>query len=155
MQAQGPELIAGLAPQDAESILALGEEITLAADQVLFDLGQAADSVYVVRTGQVALSLPLQFAGVTRDVFIEERFPGQTLGWSALIPPWKFTLKATAPLATELLKLPRAALLDHFARHPAVGYVVALNIARVVGQRLQVAQAMWAREVQHRVTAHV
>jgi hypothetical protein len=57
-------------------------------------------------------------------------------------------LKATAPLETELIALPRSALLEHFAARPAVGYAVTRNLAAVVGQRLQVFQAMWLREVQ-------
>lgn len=79
---------------------------------------------------------------------VEERLPGQMVGWSGLVPPHRFTLNATAPLETELLALPRGALLAHFAAWPAVGYVVNQNLARIVGQRLQVLQAMWLREMQ-------
>ena len=70
------------------------------------------------------------------------------LGWSALIPPHRFTLKATAPLETVLIALPRQALVSHFAAHPAVGHVVISNLATIIGQRLQVLQAMWLREMQ-------
>jgi hypothetical protein len=47
-----------------------------------------------------------------------------------------------------VLALGRAALLEHFAARPALGYAVALNVAAIVGQRLQVFQAMWLREIQ-------
>ena len=70
------------------------------------------------------------------------------VGWSGLVPPHRYTLNASAPLVTELLALPRAALLAHFAACPAVGYVVCRNLAGIVGQRLQVLQAMWLREMQ-------
>jgi CRP-like cAMP-binding protein len=82
------------------------------------------------------------------DILIEERTAGQTLGWSALIPPNRFTLTATALVQTEVIALPRTALLEHFARTPEVGYAVTRNVAAVVGQRLQVFQAMWLREMQ-------
>jgi hypothetical protein len=49
---------------------------------------------------------------------------------------------------TEVLVLHRSALLEHFAGHPEVGYAVTRNVAAVVGQRLQVFQAMWLREMQ-------
>jgi hypothetical protein len=39
-------------------------------------------------------------------------------------------------------------LLDHLAAHPDIGYRVALNVAAVIGRRLQVLQAMWLREMQ-------
>ena len=47
--------------------------------------------------------------------------------------------------------LPRTALCDHFLRHPEVGYMVTLNLAAVIGQRLQLFQAMWLREMERMV----
>lgn len=148
------DLLAGIAPADAQSVIALGTLMKLGAGDVLFKLGDVADAVFLIRRGRIALTLPLQVGGSEQDVFIEERLPGQTLGWSALIPPFKFTLKATAPLETELLALPRAPLLQYFAERPHVAYPVALNLAAVIGQRLQVFQAMWLREMQRLVNAH-
>ena len=81
-------------------------------------------------------------------VLIEERAPGQPFGWSALIPPHRFTLKATAPLDTEVLAIPRTTLLQYFETHPDIGYIVTQNVAEVMGRRLQVFQAMWLREMQ-------
>jgi CRP-like cAMP-binding protein len=81
-------------------------------------------------------------------VLVEERAAGQMVGWSGLIPPHRFTLKASAQIDTDVLRLPRTPLLEFFDRNPAVGYVVMRNLASVVGQRLQVFQAMWLREMQ-------
>jgi CRP-like cAMP-binding protein len=79
---------------------------------------------------------------------MEEKFPGETLGWSALVPPHRFTLNARASIPSELLRLPREALLEHLAAHPDIGYRLTLNVAAVIGHRLQVFQAMWLREMQ-------
>jgi hypothetical protein len=38
---------------------------------------------------------------------------------------------------------------QHFGRRPDIGYAVSRNVAAVVGQRLQVFQAMWLRQMQH------
>ena len=105
-------------------------------------------NLYVVRQGRIALTLPMEVRGQAQDVLIEERGPGQAVGWSALIPPHRFTLKATAPLGTDVLVLPRARLIEYLTAHPAIGYQVARNVAAVVGQRLQVFQAMWLRQMQ-------
>lgn len=148
------DLLAGLPPAEAQTVIALGTAVRLGAGDVLFRLGDTADAVYLIRRGRIALTLPLQVGGEEQDVFIEERVPGQTLGWSALIPPFKFTLKATAPLETEVLALPRAPLLEYFGERPHVAYPIALNLAAVIGQRLQVFQAMWLREMQRLVNAH-
>ena len=149
-----PEMLTGLSVEDAEEVLALGSTVALAPGDVLFDLGDDAQCVYLIRRGRIALTLPMSIGGRHEDVFIEERLPGQTCGWSALIPPRRFTLKASSPLETEVTAIPRVALLDYFAAKPQVGYIAALNVAAVIGQRLQVVQAMWLRQMQRLVDEH-
>lgn len=148
MAERQPDLLQGLAAADAAAVLALGSRVPLAEGTTLFRLGSEASSLYVVERGRVTLTLPMHVGGRDQDVLVEERLPGQMLGWSALIPPHRFTLNATAPLATDVLALPRQALLDHFGQHPEVGYTVLTNLAGIIGHRLQVLQAMWLREMQ-------
>lgn len=152
MTSEQPDLVKGLTAEGAASIMAMGTPVRLAVGACLFRLGDAAESVYLIRRGRIALMLPMQVGGRDADVVVEEHEPGQMLGWSALIPPHRFTLTATAPLATEVLAFRRADLMDYCAAHPDVGYVVALNIAAVVGQRLQVFRAMWLRQMQRSVS---
>ena len=141
------DLLKSITPEDARAVLALGSRVSLPSGAVLFELGASADHLYVIDRGRVNLTLPMQVFGHDEDILVEERLPGQTLGWSALIPPHRFTLKATAQIDTELHVFGRAALLGHFAAHPSVGYAVVGNVAATVGQRLQVFQAMWLREM--------
>jgi CRP/FNR family cyclic AMP-dependent transcriptional regulator len=142
------DLLGGVTPAHIQAISALGQTTRLATGDRLFRLGQAADSLFVIVRGRVALTLPMQVREHDEDILIEERGPGQTVGWSALIPPHRFTLTASALIETDVLALPREALLDYFAANPDAGYAVTRNIASVVGQRLQVFQAMWLREMQ-------
>jgi CRP-like cAMP-binding protein len=117
----------------------------------LFHLGGAAESIYLVVRGRLRLTLPMQVRSHEEDVLVEERASGQTVGWSALIPPCRFTLTASAPLEAEVIALSREALNGYFAAHPATGYAVSLNVSCVIGHRLQLFQAMWLREVQRMV----
>jgi CRP-like cAMP-binding protein len=142
-----PDLLKSMSAEDADAILSLGRHVMLLSGTVLFELGADADQLYVINRGRVNLTLPMQVFGQEQDILVEERVAGQTLGWSALIPPHRFTLKATAQIDTDLLAFRRPALLDHFAAHPRVGYAVVGNVAATVGQRLQVFQAMWLREM--------
>jgi CRP-like cAMP-binding protein len=144
-----PDLVKGLGPAETDALLALGRRRALAAGDPLFELGAPATELYLVTRGRITLTLPMQVLGHEEDVLVEESLPGQTIGWSALIPPHRFTLKASAPLATDVLAFPRAALMEHFATRPAVGYVVTRNVAAVMGHRLLVFQAMWVRQMQH------
>jgi CRP-like cAMP-binding protein len=145
------DLLQGLDRSEAESVLALGKRVVLTSGAELFHLGDVAESIYLVARGRLRLTLPMQVRSREEDVMVEERSSGQTVGWSALIPPYRFTLTATAPLETEVIALPREALHGYFAVHPATGYAVSVNLASIIGNRLQLFQAMWLREIQRMV----
>ncbi len=148
------ELFQNLPSRDVEHLLGTAKHITLPRGAVLFALGDTADSLYIVERGHLALTLPMKVLGREENILIEQRHAGQALGWSALIPPHKFTLTATAPFDAEVLALERQVMLDYFQSEPEAGYVVARNVAEIVGQRLQVFQVMWLREMQRVVEAH-
>jgi CRP/FNR family transcriptional regulator, cyclic AMP receptor protein len=149
-----PDLFKGLTPEEALQTLAFGSPMTVASGAELFRLGDPADRIYVIQRGRIHLTLPMEVRGREENILVEERNPGQTVGWSALIPPFRFTLTAAAPLDTELIAFSRQALREHFAAHPAVGYAVSINLAAVIGQRLQLFQTMWLREMQRTVELH-
>jgi CRP/FNR family cyclic AMP-dependent transcriptional regulator len=142
------ELLTGVEETAALQIRGLGRLVRVAPGDLLFRLGDEATDLYLIERGRVALTLPMRVPNIEEEVLIEERQSGQTLGWSALIPPHRFTLTAKALVDTEVLALPRQKLLDYFDEHPQAGYAVTRNVAAVTGQRLQVFQAMWLREMQ-------
>jgi len=146
-----PDLLRGLSDEEAAGFMALGVPTSLASGQTLFRLGAEADRAYLVVRGRIALTLPIQIRGVEEEVLVEEKMPAETVGWSGLVPPHRFTLNATAPIASELVGFSRSAVLDHFTTHPSVGHRVTRNLATVIGHRLQVFQTMWLREMQRAV----
>ena len=145
------DLFKGIAPDEAERVLALGELVVVGAGAELFHLGDAAESIYLLVRGRLRLTLPMQVRSREENVLVEECSAGQTVGWSALTPPYRFTLTASAPLEAEVIALSREALNGYFAAHPATGYAVSFNVSCVIGHRLQLFQAMWLREVQRMV----
>lgn len=147
------ELTKGLSSEETDALWALGTPLESPAGGVLFDLGDVAERVFQVTSGRVELTLPIQVRGRAEDVVIEERLVGETLGWSGLVPPHRFTLKAHTPVKTELVAFSRERLLQHFAANPRVAFVVTRNVAEVIGHRLQVFQTMWLREMQRTVEA--
>jgi len=149
------ELLNGLSSAEAEQVLLLGARVVVPPGTSLFRLGDPADRLFLVERGRIKLTLPVSVRGREEDILVEERAPGQAVGWSALIPPYRFTLTATAALQeAELVALPREALLEHFAGHPAAGHKIALNLAVVLGHRLHLFQTMWLREIQRTVHTH-
>lgn len=151
MSANVSDLLKDLSAEDLEAVMALGEPRKIPKGEVIFALGDEAREAYLVTGGCVNLTLPIQLDGSHRDILVEERVEGQLLGWSGLVPPYRFTLQAKAAVDTELVALPRAAVESLFSREPELGYRVASNLARIIGQRLQVFQTMWVRAVQQGV----
>lgn len=148
------ELLKDLTREETQQLLTLGSHIRVPSGASLFRLGEPAERLFLIERGRITLTLPMRVRGKEEDVIVEERSSGQAVGWSALIPPYKFTLAATAPLETEVIALPRESLRKYFAANPAAGYKVTLNLAVVVGHRLQLFQAMWLREMQRTVETH-
>ena len=149
------ELLNGISSAEAEQVLKLGTKVLVPAGTSLFRLGDSADRLFLVERGQIKLTLPMSVRGREEDVFVEERAPGQAVGWSALISPYRFTLTATAArYDAEVIALPREALLNYFAGNPAAAYKISLNLAVIIGNRLHLFQTMWLREMQRTVEAH-
>lgn len=155
MSVSRTELVAGLATDEAQRVLDLGTPLRIPMGGSLFRLGDLADRVFVIERGRIALTMPMQVRQQEEALLVEERLPGETVGWSALIPPHRFTLNATAPLETDLLAIPRSALIEYLDAHPQIGYAVTRNLGEIMGQRLQIFQAMWLREMQRGIELRV
>jgi CRP-like cAMP-binding protein len=151
MVTQHVDLVEGLPAAAARCILDLSTRRHVARGAVLFSIGDLADRLFIVERGQIALRLPLKVGEGEHAIVVEERSAGETVGWSALIPPHRFTLEAIALVESEVLELPSAPLLAYFAAHTDIGWAVTQKVAATIGHRLQVIQAMWLREMQRGV----
>ncbi len=148
------ELFEGFPPEHVETVLALGKKVRMSSGALLFRLGDPARCLYLINSGQVRLTVPMHIRGRDEDVLMEEKGPGETVGWSALIPPYRFTLSATTEFETEVITLSREALHSLIEACPAIGAKLCLNVGMVIGHRLQTIQAMWLREMQRTIELH-
>jgi CRP-like cAMP-binding protein len=149
----GSELLRGVEGATLERLLALGRAATVASGTWLFRLGDLAENVYVVLRGRIALTLPIEIRSVQQDVTVDEKGPGDVLGWSALVPPHRATLAARAIIDSELFLFPATVMARALREEPAAGLQVMGNLASVVGRRMHLVQAMWLRELQRTVAA--
>lgn len=141
-------LFNGLRSEDISRIVAIGRPHHLEQGEYLFFLGDSADRLFVVAEGKVELCFPMAVEKVVKDITIEVAGPGQTMGWSALVKPYRFTLSARAAVASHVVAFGRQDLLKFFANEPEIGYAVLTRISELVGIRLLKVQALWARELQ-------
>jgi CRP-like cAMP-binding protein len=142
------DLLEGLTENEVQRIAAIATSEELRAGEYLFLLGDSADRLYVLATGEIDLCFPMSLGESLKDVCVETVNPGQTLGWSALVRPYRFTLSARAAEATKVASFNRTDLLAFFDSEPHIGYSVLTRISELVGVRLLTVQALWARGLQ-------
>ncbi len=142
------ELLRGLSEDEARRFAAIAAPQTLDRGEYLFLLGDTADRLHLVIRGKMELCFPVSLGGIAKDIPIETAAAGDSLGWSALVKPYRFTLSARAAERTELAAFTRKDLLQFFEAEPRIGYVILTRISELVGVRLLKVQALWARELQ-------
>ena len=146
-QIRTAELFDGLSADGIQRLAAIGRALTLRSGEYLFLLGDTAQYVSVVTSGLVDLCCPISFGGVVKDITVESVGPGKTVGWSALVKPFRFTLSARAARASEVIAFARPELLQVFADHPQIERVVVTGVSELMANRLTMFQALWMREL--------
>ena len=141
------ELFASLSPGSIQRLAAVARLFPLRSGEYLFLLGDAAQYVSVVKSGLVELCFPLNIGGVVKDITVETAGRGKTIGWSALVKPYRFTLSARAAEPTEVVAFARQELQALFPLDPAIERCVVNGIAELMANRLTTFQALWAREL--------
>ena len=141
-------LFEGLNEEGRRRLSEIGRRRTLGTGEYVFLLGDNASDFFVLLKGKVDLCLPMRLHDALKDISVESVRPGQPLGWSALVRPYRFTLSARATEPSEVICLARRDLLDLFEADPRIGYAFLTKVSEVVGIRLLTFQALWMRELQ-------
>lgn len=148
----GASLFRGLTTEQCASLAPLAGDKAFSKGDSLFRLGQPAGELFIIRSGVVQLTIPLSMRGGEREVVVEEAQAGETVAWSALVEPYRFTMSARAGTDVELLAFSPRELLAALDARPEIAQRVLTNLAQVIARRLHVTQAMWTRELQHAVS---
>jgi CRP/FNR family cyclic AMP-dependent transcriptional regulator len=147
------ELFTGLSAGRLLRLSTIGRPRTLRAGEYLFLLGDSAQHLCVVVSGQIELCFPISVGDVVKDIAVESAGPGKTVGWSALVKPFHFTLSARAAEPTEVVAFGRHDLLQVFESDQETRRTVVDGISELIANRLSMFQALWARELQRRLTS--
>ena len=145
------ELVEGLSAGEVQRLAAIGRRRALRPGEYVFLLGDNADFLSIVLSGRVDLCFPMSLGDVVKDISVESLGPGQALGWSALVKPYRFTLSARTTEPCELISLARYDLLRLFEDEPRIGCILLARVSEIVGVRLSTFQALWGRELQRRL----
>jgi CRP-like cAMP-binding protein len=111
--------------------------------QVLFRQSEIADKFYIVREGRIAIVIP---AIMGPTLVIQVLGMDQVLGWSWLIPPYKWNFQAEAQEDTELLMFDGKSILLHCEQDPKFGYELLKRFAALMSTRLDAARQKMMNE---------
>jgi CRP/FNR family cyclic AMP-dependent transcriptional regulator len=121
--------------QAARSELAsIGRLIAVPAGTVLMREGDANDDMAIVLEGRVALRMRVPERGQVTVVTIE---PGDVVGWSAMVPPYRATSTAVALVDTELAQFEGPQLREAIAASADLAAQLYPVLLKAVARRLE------------------
>ena len=106
---------------------------TLVAGDVVLHEGAETDTFGIVLSGRVALRLLVPERGAVTVMTVE---PGDVLGWSALVPPYRSTSTAVTVEPTRLLAFESVPLRKALQEDPALAATVYPRVLEAVARRL-------------------
>ena len=135
---QGSQLFQGLSDEQLQLFSAICEDVPVEKGTRIFEEGEHARFVYVVERGRVALTMRLDRpdGSVTHPTTVASLGPGEAFAWSAIVDPTVLTLSAQAVEDSNLVRIDGEKLREMLNSRRDVGYLVMVNVAKLLGGRL-------------------
>lgn len=127
-------LLAGLPGLALAQVAGCAKNVAFRAGELLLTEGEKADTLYLVRRGRVAIEVHAPGRG---PIVVETVGPGAVVGWSWLIPPyrWHFDARAVEPVGA--IAVDGGCLRSKADADPALGYALLIRLSAVLLERLQ------------------
>jgi len=127
----------GLTAAQLDRVAALAVTVELSAGRRLFDEGGQASTLWLIRSGRIALDLAVPGR---RRLIVETLGPGDELGLSWLLPAAQWQFGAVAQLPTTAFELSSAALVAICEADHELGYQLTRRLLTTAISRLQAAR---------------
>ena len=125
---------AGLDEAAMDLVVGCAQNVHFAEGEVLFRTGEPADTFYVIREGRVALDVHEPRRGSLQVASVGT---GEVVGWSWLVPPYRWMFDAHAVTPVRAVALDGACLRGKCESDSALGYALMQRVAHVMYERLQ------------------
>jgi CRP-like cAMP-binding protein len=126
-----------LQPQFCQTLVGCAANVRFEAGQFIFRAGEEANWFYLIRHGRVTVELHTAERGA---IVLQTLGPGDVLGWSWLVPPYRWRFDARATELTRALALDGACLRQKCEADHALGYELLKRFTPVIAQRLEAAR---------------
>jgi len=122
----------GLDAATTDLLAGCAMNVHVRAGEFLFREGEAADHFYVLRHGRIAIEVRTPARGVVLDTVDD----GDVVGWSWMVPPYRWAVDACATESTSAVALDATCLLARFEEDPRVGYQMLQRVMSAMADRL-------------------
>ncbi len=130
------QVLKGMSPESLEILSECSGNVSFPEDQMIFAPGQEADCFYILRSGEVVLVVPWEHGAID----VQKLYKGDILGWSWMLPPFKWVMQARALTRVEAVKVDAKRLRGIFGTHPDFERELLKRLMPVVIQRLNALQ---------------
>lgn len=141
----GVEFFADLDEPVTAFLVECARERRYERDQTLFRQGDPATEFFLLQSGSVSIEIPA-IAGPVLEV--QRLGPGKILGWSWLLPPYKWSFQARAEAESVVLAFNGSRVLARCEDDPRFGYVLIKRFSALMAERLEAAHrrmmAQWS-----------
>jgi CRP/FNR family cyclic AMP-dependent transcriptional regulator len=138
-------LFQGLDSQHIARIAGHATEAPYKAEQRVFSQDTEATNFFILREGTVTVEIP---ALDGEPLTIQNLGPGATLGWSWLIPPYRWLFDARATSDCRVIAVDGKALRAACDENPVLGYELMKRFAALMAERLNAARQAAVRHYQ-------
>lgn len=128
------EFLAGLGAGDLEALAACARDVHFDAGAVILRQGEHADTFYLLTHGRVAVEAYEPRSG---PIAIETLDEHDVLGWSWLVPPYRWHFDARALSLVRAIALDAAGVRQRLEADPRLGYELMKRVTTVIVGRLQ------------------
>ncbi len=117
-----------------QTLIGCASNVRFPDNAYLIREGELANKFFLIRTGRVALEIDVPGKAVLR---IQTAGPGEVLGWSWLISPYRWHFSGVAVMDTRAIALDAECLRNKCETDPAFGYEMLKRLALVMEKRLE------------------
>ena len=127
----------GLSVEYLQLLTSHATVVSASAQQRVFKQDTDANHFYIVRSGKVALEIPAISGEPLRAQIVGD---SQIIGWSWLLPPFRWLFDARALVPSTLIAMDGIALRAACDADPKLGYDLLRRFAVLMAERLSAAR---------------
>jgi CRP-like cAMP-binding protein len=134
---QSHTIFSGLESEHLGVLADHAQERSAVAGELLFKQDEAAEHFYILLDGTIEVEVP---AIMGPALIVQSLGADDILGWSWLIPPYKWAFEAKVRNDSRVLVFDGKALLQHCEEHNDFGYALMKRFTALMSERLHAAR---------------